>query len=196
MRKCYLEDEFGKGKLLGYTFDYNRNSCVMKEELPEFLPQFAKNMGINGEIKSAWDDCGATYMGYIDTAFAWVNGEISNRTVKCRDWLDKDPSKPLITYDVLGRKNHCAFPDYTGICGGEKQPWCYIEGGNELVKYGICTDLPKCQCGSTGLTYTDPLGDKYEIPANLQNLKGDKHADSFAELIDSWNANTPFDASK
>ena len=81
-------------------------------------------------------------------------------------------------------------------CGGEKQPWCYIEGGDERVKYGICTDLPKCQCGSTGLTYTDPLGEKYDIPANLQNLKGDKHADDFAELIDNWNANKPFEASE
>lgn len=117
-----------------------------------------------------------------------------NTTHTCRRWDDK--SDPVIRYDPGERQNYCSFPDYQyGMeCTTEQQPWCYIEGGDELNKYGVC-DIPKCQCGSTGLTFTDVLDRESKVPDDLSFLKGDTHAEHFADIIDNWNSNTPDDSS-
>ena len=117
-----------------------------------------------------------------------------NTTHTCRRWDDK--SDPVIRYDPGERQNYCSLPDYQyGMeCTTEQQPWCYIEGGDEVNKYGVCR-IPKCQCGSTGLTYTDPLDNESKVPDDLSFLKSDSHADKFIDIIDNWNSNTPDDSS-
>ena len=117
-----------------------------------------------------------------------------NTTHTCRRWDDK--SDPVIRYDPGERQNYCSLPDYQyGMeCTTEQQPWCYIEGGDEVNKYGVC-HIPKCQCGSTGLTYTDPLDNESKVPDDLSFLKSDSHADKFIDIIDNWNSNTPDDSS-